>query len=283
MPAVLIPERPEVPYKVTFQYQTDILTGQESGKEQRIALRPFPRWVIEWEYILAPAFDIRNADAALFTRLGDPVLLPIWHEEVFLNAAVDSADTVVFGDFSMSDAQPGETVFFHSIADESVSGSGIIDSGNDTSLTLTAPLGIDLPLGSSIFPTVECLLEDRPTISRYPVNAGRLPIKATSIKPRRLGGNGADFLEYRGRPLLTRRPLANDMLPDTYHAALEVLDFGNVLQPFIHRPHAAIERQRRFKIRDAVGRQYLKVFLEAVRGVDPFFIATWRTDLRLVE
>jgi len=279
----LIHTVPETPLRVTFQFRSDIITAW-NGLEQRAAHRLDPRWIIDCNLMLPKERDNRLAAAALYSQLPAPAVVPLWYEAAYLTQAANASDTVLQGDFSLSDGVAGDTVFFQANGDESLITTGVLDAGDATSITLVDPLGIDLPVGSLVCPTLTGFIQNRPGLNRYPIQSGSVALRISSQGSKPLGGNGSDLAMYQGLPLLTLRPLANELLQDTYDAHTETADYGGRIQVVVHPSLTTIERTRSFKIGSRLQWQGAKLFMSSVHGTrDPFYFATWRPDLHVAE
>lgn len=88
---VLIPYEFEVNVQETLAFLTDMHDALD-GHEQRIALRKQPRQSFNVKYALE-GLDRQGLQALLFDWMDNLFGLPLWHERVFLTAAVSSGAT----------------------------------------------------------------------------------------------------------------------------------------------------------------------------------------------
>jgi hypothetical protein len=88
---VLIPFQFESDLDEILEFLTDVMESI-SGKEQRVALRGFPRQFFEVTYAL-DGVDRRRMSALLFDWQSKTFGLPLWHEEVRTTAAVSIGTT----------------------------------------------------------------------------------------------------------------------------------------------------------------------------------------------
>lgn len=99
---VLFPVVPELPYRETLSFLTDIIRSDD-GSEQRIALRKNPRQLFEWNVALdTGTFDQSRVNTLLFDWQGRVWGVPIWHEEAKLTADASLGSTVFTVDSTAS-------------------------------------------------------------------------------------------------------------------------------------------------------------------------------------
>lgn len=133
---VLIPMVYEFPLSETLSFATDILETI-NGKEQRLALRAYPRQILDVTYRLE-GNDRQRMNALLLGNSHTLFGVPVWHEQVFTTAAVSPTTTTypVVG-ASQCDFRVGGLAVI--VTDNETFDVITIQSVTDTLITSTSP------------------------------------------------------------------------------------------------------------------------------------------------
>lgn len=160
---VLIPYEYEVDVLETLEFLTNVIDAQD-GHEQRIALRKQARQSFNVEYAL-DGLDRQGMQALLFDWMDNLFGFPLWHERVFLTAAVGSSATL----YSISG---GDDVDFRVgglavvISDSRTFDVIEIDAATDILITATSGSVNAYPSGTPIMPVRTCFIPNRVATQR---------------------------------------------------------------------------------------------------------------------
>ncbi len=280
--AVLFNYKPELPFVQNLSYSTDILRAHD-GTEQRISIRPLPRMTLSGLVIFKNDLQIRKFRAQLFIGVVSPIVLPLWHEPFVLTAEALSGTSSLSGDFTIADWLVNDFLFIET-PDEATSELIRIDTKSDSLITLANVLGSSYKVGSFVYPTLTCDLEDGSGFGRYPVNASEISLKAQGFDRRLLGGKTASVPAYNSLQILDRRPLNNDLVSESFNINSQRIDYGGAINVSSGQDFSKIFRSLEFSISDRDDLQFWKLFIDSLSGRrEPFYLPTFRSDLILTS
>ena len=161
---ILLPFRPESPIIEQIIWNTSILKSR-SGLEQRFSLREVPQQRMQLKYLLedgtAESAKLRNI---LLSFQGFQFGLPIWWEEQITSAVTAISGTVINVNTDNTSFQVGGTIIII-FPDDITIVDGTIDSFDSTTITLTQPVIVEIPEGSSVLPLKDVYIIEEPQFS----------------------------------------------------------------------------------------------------------------------
>lgn len=282
--AVLLNSEPQLPFRQTLSYKTDVIKALD-GTEQRFSYLLAPVEQINAELVYTEESEFRELREFLFFRMDTPILLPKWYEGILGRSDYSAGDSVLNEDFSQSDYEVGDNVYLVTLSNETFE-LGVVSAITDTSLTLTTALQNDYTARRFyIYPTKAYLLPKNQPIERFAFNGGIIPLQLTDTSRRPLVGKGApEFTLFNTRPVLDMRPIVDDRAADTFNNRYQLFDFGGAVRTIANQTFADITQPRTYRVSSRSEWQYWKAFLDEVSGQrKTFYAPTWRSDLVLAE
>lgn len=277
---ILVNQAYEQPFTQRIVYGTDIITGF-SGVEQRISTLPKPRTSIEARLFIDDEDIHRFYRAALFQRIGDDWQVPLRSEPVVTDTSVTGGATSLSGDFSTFD-DLGLTTHYVETPDGTTYETIAVSSVGASSLSLSSPLVGDYPAGSRVYPLYVGKIRDSASIERAAVNVGLLRFTLDRSGIAELGGAGATVNTYDSLPLMELRPLNESSVSEAHSEKRLRADAGAIFAEFRPQDNSAIGHQRVWRVSTKADLQYLKAFLDDVKGRQKtWLMSTWRDDLEL--
>ena len=277
---------PEVPVNETWEWLSDNIVAID-GSEQRIALRgEVPRIEIQSKVIFDSVEAIRRFYADLMGAVGR-LWIPEFQYATRTNGASLAGGFSVFFDNSKTDVRAGEYILIQTPLNTALVE---VDTIETFGANLTSALTFDIPQSSLVIPGSPALISDNTAIARYPTNdAAELQLNSKLIRQRsQLARPGATVVleQFNGVPILTKRPLADDLVRDEVSTGQISLDNNVGAQDIISRwDYSRIGGPRSFKVNrisNAEEMDYWKAILSYARGqARKFWMPTYRTDLVL--
>lgn len=272
---VIWAHRPETPVTEFLEWKTDIVTSR-SGKERRHAVRARPRQRLELTYLLDDD-EVRQLRWQLYQRGSEQWQIPSWNNRFHTNASSPSGAANVFMDTSTCDIVAGDVVF---IVNESTYLVRTVDSVLADRLVLTSNLTSTFPVGSEVMLQANALLSEGQGARRYAVNLSEVRLVADVETFRSPAVSSAVLTEYRGLPVLDRRPLSPDLTNEEYFQGVERIDFSsgvfeNALGWDIGR--ASYARDYYLGSRSEIN-WFRSLVAEQVGMREPLWFPTWRGD-----
>lgn len=215
---------PEVPIIESLEFITNIAESVD-GTEQRISMRPVPRQILQYRYVLFGQ-DRRKLENILFSKLGGSFLVPLWFESAELAEAAPSGQNFVKVDTAEhSDFRVGSNVFL--VRDGASSETLIVQSVATDTITFTGVLANDYPVGSTrVMPARTCVVLDIVQSQHYNVNV----LDVTLIF--RVVDNDVDHADvsawpsYNGKVYLNDPNVTDGSMQESFEARRMVID-GN--------------------------------------------------------
>ena len=278
---------PEVPVNETWEWLSDNIVAID-GSEQRIALRgEVPRIEIQSKVIFDSVEAIRRFYADLMAAIGR-LWIPEFQYATRTNGASLAGGFSVFFDNSKTDVRAGEYILIQTPLNTALVE---VDTIETFGANLTSALTFDIPQSSLVIPGSPALISDNTAIARYPTNdAAELQLNSKLIRQRsQLARPGATVVleQFGGVPILTKRPLADDLVRDEVSTGQISLDNNVGAQDIISRwDYSRIGGPRSFKVNrisNAEEMDYWKAILSYARGqARKFWMPTYRTDLKVI-
>lgn len=278
---------PEVPVNETWEWLSDNIVAID-GSEQRIALRgEVPRIEIQSKVIFDSVEAIRRFYADLMAAVGR-LWIPEFQYATRTNGASLAGGFSVFFDNSKTDVRAGEYILIQTPLNTALVE---VDTIETFGANLTSALTFDIPQSSLVIPGSPALISDNTAIARYPTNdAAELQLNSKLIRQRsQLARPGATVVleQFGGVPILTKRPLADDLVRDEVSTGQISLDNNVGAQDIISRwDYSRIGGPRSFKVNrisNAEEMDYWKAILSYARGqARKFWMPTYRTDLKVI-
>lgn len=229
---VLFPIRPEIPYRETLGFLTDIIEADD-GTEQRIALRKNPRQFFEWNVALdSGTFDQSRTNALLFDWQARTWGVPVWHESTDLTvASLASATTFNVSSTANADYRVGSLFMVY----EDSQTFDVLEISALTATTITAASGAAnaYSAGAYVTPLRQGNLERNVSSSRFRSMDQTLQLR---FRIKDNDANLADtsaFGTYNSKVLLDSCNVArNGSVAESFTTALIVIDnnTGQVFQ-----------------------------------------------------
>lgn len=145
---VVFPYLPEQPVFEELSWLTDVFQA-ESGAEQRVALRDYPRQSFEFRLQRSTPKERQELANRLFDRQEIPWGLPDWTKPAELRLAATAGDTVLtLVRTSYSDFRIGENLLLW-VSEVSFE-SALVTGVTPTTLTVNAPLQFSWPVGTVV-------------------------------------------------------------------------------------------------------------------------------------
>lgn len=277
---------PEVPLNETWEWLSDNIVAVD-GTEQRIALRgEMPRIEERLKVIFDSVEAVRRFYGDVMSAVGR-LWIPEFQYATRITAASNSGALQIYFDRTKTDVRDTEYVL---IQTPLVAALVEIDVLTADGATLGSPLLFDIPAGSLIIPGSPALIDDNTALARYSVDTvGEVEINAKMIRQRsQLTRPGATVVleQFGGVPILTKRPLANDLVRDEVSTGQISIDNQTGLADIISRwDYSRIGGPRSFKVNRISNPEeldYWKAILAYARGqARKFWMPTYRTDLAL--
>lgn len=196
-----------------LEWKTDIMQGLD-GAEQRRALRITPRRL--FEIVFNPFNNDRSFMDLFLHRMGDEeFLLPLWHDQASLTAALAQGGNRVSIDNTFREFETGglAIIYGSTFSYEVVS----IESQDDTGLDLAAPTAHAWPVGCKVYPLRVAIFDDTAITSAAKtstVGDTTLLFRLNRANPYDAGDE--DLTIYDGYPMLTVEPNRMDDLSMDY-------------------------------------------------------------------
>lgn len=269
-----------------IRYRTDVIAAW-SGLESRISLATIPRESLQLAALLDDG-DLREVRAQLFAAPAATVRLPLRAEDA--PALADITGVTLTIDTTLADWPAiGGAVLVENLAGQAYTGNvvnvtGYPGAATVVTLDVAPPSGQSYPAGSRVAPLVTVYLADGAGGARLAVAAGRLQLAGTVQPPRTVIGTGATLTTFDGLTVMDRRLNAEHPAAEQNLGRLQAFDAGGAMYTRTPVDHPEIRRSHVVMVRGKAERQWLRLFLQAVRGRQvAWLLPTWKPDLVLVS
>lgn len=219
---VLFPFQPNKPYTETLAFSTDILKFM-SGKEQRVAVRAFPRSIFEWEFFFEDGVERATLHNKLFGSLVETFGIPIWHEMTQLTAEGSSgASTITVASTDYADYRAGSLVAIWT--DYQTFDVHEIDSFTSTTITIDSTLSQTFPVGAKVMPVRLAVIDGVPQGRRFPTADGTVQLRFRTLDNDANIADTSAFSTFNSKVLLDGCNVVQRELQESYTQDINVLD-----------------------------------------------------------
>lgn len=279
---------PETPLKEVWDWRTDMMTAYD-GTEQRAALRgEHPRVEMSLKFKFSSVTEI-NAFYADLLSAGNKIWIPEYQYATRSTAASAAGTSQIFYDNTKTDLRDGEYLL---IVSSGYSKLVQISSINANGALAAIALNDAIEKDALLIPGSIALLDDGRGVSRFPADGAAeasfnaLLTRQRATLPRQ--GSSVALTNFLTVPVLDRRPLADDMVPDKLSTGQISLDNRLGLSDIISRwDYARMSGERTYRVNRVQTPSELdfwKTFLAYCRGkARKFWTSTYRSDLTPVS
>lgn len=234
-PAWLFPPNWDSGVLELLEWRTDVLESTETGEEQRISRRLWPRRYFEGTFLVNKR-DRQTLDVLLSTQRNTRFYMPMWHQVSQLQADADAGDTVLQINTAFSEYDRYNILVIRGPDAMTYEIIGI-DSITSSTITIDTPLVSAWPRGAFVYPGFVGQLTDRTEASKksdqlYELTA-RFMVYDVNRHPRI--ADGFFEQEYNETPVFLQPPDDSEDLNFSYQQRLETIDNGAAL-PYVLNP-----------------------------------------------
>lgn len=278
---------PEMPVIEKWNWVNDTILSF-NGTEQRISLKgEICRVNVELKIQFDNEQNIRDFNSLILTSQGR-LWLPEYQYGTLTTQESLANDFDVHIDDDRTDIREGENILIQTKVNSGLFKVETIASGV---LTLSSPLTFDVPKKSNVIPGAAALIANEQTLNRYQVNnVAEASLKSTYIRQRETLDNPNrpyDLTLFKDKPVLDKIPIVETTVDDTYNIGQKVFDNKiGIIDLVVYQEFTKLTGKRKFKIDRILNPDsfdFFKSFLTALKGVKPFWLPTYRTDLILAE
>jgi hypothetical protein len=275
------PVVPEVPVTEIWSWKT-VLSISEGSREQRAALRQYPRYSMRINALILSEADRRDVFQLLFKFIDREMLYPFYQYSAVITADAVAGSSNLLFDVARTDLRNGETVaLFDPQMDEThYLTLGVVNAGG---ATLAKPLGFSVPAGWLVCPAIPFRVPVSVGLNMRALD-GSLTLAMESTRPRAFQRPGAapGLVMLDGMPVLHNRPLANDV-DEELEQNVEWLDNETSIPiAATNWPVPFVSGKRTYVLKRPADMDYWRGLADALRGrQNPFLLPTFRDDLPL--
>lgn len=212
---------PEMPFTEQLAFRTDVFPAK-SGKEKRHALRKNPRTRYDYLYLLED-LDRREFVTRLFDFHSRQFGVPVWRDDATVSVAVVATDTVInVEDTASRDFRVGGIAVL--LQDDGTFDVLTIDSFTATTITSTAPVLNDHPVGTPVYPLRTCRLPEKLTGALPPVNLTRLQLPFEPSDNDSNLGDISGWNTYNSLPIVDSGQVVRGNIRETRETELITVD-----------------------------------------------------------
>lgn len=277
---------PEVPVNETWEFLTDNIVAVD-GTEQRTALRgQMPRVSTSLSIKFEKQEEIKKFVSDIATAKGR-LWIPEWQFMTTTTKPSVSGSKFIYFDNARTDIRDGEYILLQTpTTSELLQVHTLTADGAE----LISELTHDLPVRSQIAPGSSAIISNNSSFSRYAVdNPGAAQLNCDFLRQRKTPvrqGSTVVLPLYKGKPIIEKRPLANEQIRDSIDTGQQVFDNKIGLQDVISRwEYSRFFGQRSFLIQrvfEPEAFDYWKALFAYSRGqCQVFYMPTYRTDLEI--
>lgn len=270
------------PFKVSYQYETEILTSH-SGKEQRRSVLQEPRKSLEFSVMIRDEVQFEQFRRLMFQNHNEPLVLPEVTRRVSLGAELTSGGqsftlatvpTWLQADLPVMLLQAGQ------------SATNVIDTVVGNTITLKSPVKQTWSAKALLTPGLTCRVQPRLNTQVHTDSVGELSLVADVVP----GSEAAPFtgspaLTLKGREVFLKKPNWAKGIRRTDEHAYETVDFGAGTVAY-HSPinFATVIQQMDFLNRNTTQADDLINFFHRLRGRwGECYFSNRNRDMTLVE
>lgn len=265
-----------------IEFKTDILRS-DGGAEQRAALRTTPRRFFEMTMWREGVENTVRARNAMFKLQGQKIVMPMWHQAVFLKEALPEGAVTIEGiDTTTADFIAGHDVILWRSPTENENAT-ILSTTSD-SIILTSPTDRVWELGTKVLPARSVRFEDSQEIVTPAGNLQQFRV-LVSVNANTKDEPLESIVTYRGLGVMLKPFSANEDPTETLNRERVYID-NEVVDPFIDDPAGfpSIVIPVHWPL---VGREEIfeyRGWLQARLGCcNAFWLPTWRREFTLTR
>lgn len=275
---------PEAPVTETWTFSTSI-TIAEGSKEQRAALRNYPRVGLEFNAVILNEEDRRNTYQMLSKYISRSFDYPNYVYSTKLTAAAVAGATKLFFDPAATDLRDGESIALFDPQLEITSMYTIATVDADGA-TLTSGLLDDAGIHFCVCPALRFRTTPIVGLTMNAIDGGfKLKLDSINTRTTERPDMSPTLNTYAGFFLLDVRPLANDSVDENFNQDMYWLDDG--MTPPLPRtswPIPFINGNRDYLIHRPEGMDYWRAVAAELKGRQKaFLLPTFRNDFPLTE
>jgi len=274
--------RPEVPVREVWEWLT-VVQQAGNSKEQRVALRERPRYIMAFDIFLESEEKRRDV-YQLFQYFYDKVV----QYPMYQHASVISQDTLATGtklyfDPTLTDIRASEDLALFNPMTE-VTTYETISTVDADGATLVSPLAADVYAGWYVMPSINWRIDGSAKIDMSSIT-GSAVLALTSVGTRTFQrpDTTATLTTLDGLTVLDQRPIIAGTVDEEWEQDVTWFDNDTSIQtPFTAWPGPFIKGRRTFKLNRFTEMDYWRAFADACVGRrEPFLLPTFRDDLPL--
>lgn len=292
-----LPILPELPVVETWNYQT-VVTIAERAKEQRSALRKYPRVGQSFDALIIGEADRRDVYQMLFKYVKQGFHYPLYSHSTKMAAAAAENATTVYFDPAATDIRVGEPLAFVDPATGVTRLSSTIDTGSAAERIITVatveadgatfaePLARAVPAHWLVCPAPEFRTTPSVGLGMRAVSGEfGLELETTRLRPVLRPDQSSTLITIDGMPVLEKRPLADSDVNENFDQNVNWLDSGQSRpEPRTNWRLPYINGTREFLAKRPADLDYWREFADTVKGRwKAFVFSTFRDDLPLAE
>jgi hypothetical protein len=275
---------PDVPVHETWNWLTDVMVSND-GTEQRVALRSSPRRSQQARLVATTEGLVKERLKQFQFDLMGLIVVPYFQYATELTADTPIGGTDLTFDPSRTDVREGEYIYCLKR-----DGSGELVKVlllGPNGATLSTPVTLDLTKGTLVAPAFTSIVRGKAGVNRYAVkDAAEIDLRTEASSVRVLfsrPGSLASIVTYDGYPVLTERPLANELLKEEFDTGAEIFDYETGYTEIVARwDYTKVQGDRKFLVHrytEPVKMDYWRDFLGGLGGrLNPFLMPSWRDD-----
>lgn len=279
----IIPIIAEANIAEKLEWKTDVLTNYD-GSEQRIALRQRPRRTLSMDYTLTSDADRKAMYDKIFKTANLTVVAPSYQYQSRVKVATVVADNKLYTNPRRADLRVGESVLI-------TTKTGLqflyeVDEVFADHVTITTAFSQVIEKGAMVCAAFDGRYTSKPGLSMNALGGkAQLGVLLTNPRPQVAWPDAVITIAlFNGRPLLLKRPYANEEANEEFDMNVEVIDnttgkpayYSSWTQPFING-----ERQYLIQtLFEPDELEFWRNFLDLIKGKQKsFYTPTYREDL----
>lgn len=280
--------RPDPPIGEKWEWLTDVLRSW-GGKEQRVALRNYPRRFIDYQLAVENEADRREQYRRWHKSINIDVMMPLFQYAGTVTQTAPLGSSTLTLDLSSVDIRDGEpAVLVHPGNEQGEL--VIVDTVGPGTVTLQAPLTFDVPAGMILSPAHRGRVNNntgvkmRSVTGNVDLNAQVFDDRATLVRP----SATVTVDTYQSIPVLDRRPLAEGDVGELFDGGFQDIDYDTGAQErksaWAHPVFAGTRNYLVQRVLEPDEMDWWRLFLEGCKGQqNPFLLPTFREDLTAIS
>ena len=281
--ADLLPLQPEMPVIEVLEWKTNILESRD-GSETRLALRRRPRRNLRMSMLVQNEIEHKAIYDKFYKTAQRSLIVPSYQYQSRLKRKTIVSDNKLYTNPRRADLRVGEDVYIRT--SEGTTFLFEVASVDTDHVVVTTAFSQEIPAGSIVCGAFNTRYQTPPTISMSG-KSGRAEISVRIETPRdeiAWPNYSATIPILKGKPLLLRRPLAQQPAESAFDNGFDIVDnqtgrpqyYSPFSQPFTGGARSYLI-QSLFE-QDEL--EFWRTFLDTVKGQQKsFYTPTYREDL----